>query len=216
MTKAQLEYQEYLQTPYWKKASDEVKRRAGYRCQVCNSDKALETHHRSYEHRGNEMEHLEDLICLCHECHDRFHRSMREPVPAPTPVPVVKRQPRKHKSKRKKIVSTPIDAELRAQLELYGCDRMVQGRRIIGRVDLEHIEEVLMPPGYGAIALTERLIYRCKGINGQFTKATLEALRVDKEREGWIQRIVGRRVSRTEYLRALFGRQVVSTNNPNY
>jgi 5-methylcytosine-specific restriction endonuclease McrA len=67
------EYQVYLQTDYWKAVSQEVKHRAGYKCQACNTPHDLEAHHRTYVNRGKEMEHLEDLICLCGVCHGRIH-----------------------------------------------------------------------------------------------------------------------------------------------
>ena len=67
------EYNDYLQTDYWKAVAVEVKKRAGYRCQVCNSQLDLCAHHRTYDHRGKELEHLDDLICLCRRCHETFH-----------------------------------------------------------------------------------------------------------------------------------------------
>jgi len=68
-----LTYNDYLTTDYWKEVSRRIKARAGWKCQVCNSPHGLEAHHRTYEHRGNEIEHLEDLICLCRKCHSSFH-----------------------------------------------------------------------------------------------------------------------------------------------
>lgn len=73
------EYRDYLQTDYWKLVSSEVKRRAGYRCQVCNGPDNLEAHHRTYEHRGSELEHLEDMICLCRKCHGLYHKPPEPP-----------------------------------------------------------------------------------------------------------------------------------------
>jgi len=51
--------------------SEETKRLAGYRCQVCNSEGELHAHHRTYERKGDELQ--SDLICLCNECHILFH-----------------------------------------------------------------------------------------------------------------------------------------------
>lgn len=67
-------YSAFLNTIYWKTVSEEVKRRAGYRCQLCNSDKNLNAHHRCYDHKGTEVLHMEDLICLCHDCHEHHHK----------------------------------------------------------------------------------------------------------------------------------------------
>lgn len=74
----QSSYQDYLQTSYWKNVSLAVKRRFGWKCGICNSPLDLCAHHRTYEHRGNELEHLDDLICLCKKCHQIFHAVERE------------------------------------------------------------------------------------------------------------------------------------------
>jgi ribosomal protein L34E len=74
----QSSYKEYLQTPYWKEVSRVVKRRYGFRCGLCNSPLDLCAHHRTYEHRGKELDHLDDLICLCKKCHRTFHAVERE------------------------------------------------------------------------------------------------------------------------------------------
>jgi len=73
MTKAQKRYYDYLKSPEWISVSTLVKKRAGYKCQVCNSPHDLQAHHRTYENRGNEINHLDDLICLCRRCHNIFH-----------------------------------------------------------------------------------------------------------------------------------------------
>ena len=68
-----MKYNKYLQSEYWHEVSRRVKERADYRCQVCNSPHDLQAHHRTYEHRGYELNHLNDLICLCRKCHATFH-----------------------------------------------------------------------------------------------------------------------------------------------
>lgn len=75
------EYHEYLQSAYWKQVSAAVKERAENRCQMCNGKDRLEAHHRTYEHRGREMEHLGDLICLCRNCHGFFHEKKNQAKP---------------------------------------------------------------------------------------------------------------------------------------
>lgn len=67
-------YSMFLNTVYWKTVAEEVKRRAGYRCQLCNSEDDLNVHHRCYEHKGTEIFHMNDLICLCHKCHEHHHK----------------------------------------------------------------------------------------------------------------------------------------------
>jgi len=66
-----LPYAEYLKTDHWKRMSAMCKRNADYRCQICNSTKALEAHHRTYERLG--WEAPGDLTCLCGACHAKFH-----------------------------------------------------------------------------------------------------------------------------------------------
>lgn len=55
-----------------------MKKRAKFRCQLCNSPLDLQAHHRTYEHKGDELNHLNDLICLCKKCHKNFHAVERE------------------------------------------------------------------------------------------------------------------------------------------
>jgi len=64
-------YHEYLQSKQWKVRSNQARKRAGYRCQLCNSKKSLEVHHRTYERIGFESQ--DDLIVLCNKCHEKFH-----------------------------------------------------------------------------------------------------------------------------------------------
>lgn len=71
-------YKEYLDTPEWKSRSERMKRIAGNRCQVCNSPDNLNTHHRTYDRRGNEkMGEGGDLFVLCEECHELFSKNGR-------------------------------------------------------------------------------------------------------------------------------------------
>lgn len=66
-------YAEYLLTPEWQKKRMKALRFAQFRCQLCNSPDSLNVHHRTYERRGNEL--LGDLITLCRDCHEIFHRN---------------------------------------------------------------------------------------------------------------------------------------------
>lgn len=67
-------YKEYLQTQHWKDTRYAAMKRAGFSCQICNSKKPLQTHHRTYERRGFELP--SDLIVLCADCHKHFHHRM--------------------------------------------------------------------------------------------------------------------------------------------
>lgn len=68
-----MDYYEFLNTPYWKAISEKMKSKANWKCQLCNSNEKLATHHRTYDHHGYEIMNLKDLIVLCTECHEKFH-----------------------------------------------------------------------------------------------------------------------------------------------
>lgn len=93
-------YQEYLKTDYWKAVSDAVKKRADYRCQLCNSQHDLCAHHRTYERRGRELDSLSDLTCLCRRCHEIFH-GKQEPIKPTEPV--------ERKAPKKKVFDGALD-----------------------------------------------------------------------------------------------------------
>ena len=64
-------YRQYLRTPEWQRTRKAALKRAGYACQVCNRNRILHVHHRTYERRGYEL--ARDLIVLCDECHALYH-----------------------------------------------------------------------------------------------------------------------------------------------
>jgi hypothetical protein len=69
-----MSYKDFLKTPYWKAIAVKVRQNAGYSCQMSKSHKTqLQVHHRSYEHHGYEHLHLEDLVCICKNCHQTHH-----------------------------------------------------------------------------------------------------------------------------------------------
>lgn len=69
-----MKYEDFLQTDYWKMVSEQARINAHYKCQLCGcNDKKLNVHHNTYEHRGEEFKHMEDLICLCEDCHNFYH-----------------------------------------------------------------------------------------------------------------------------------------------
>jgi hypothetical protein len=74
---AEMEYGEFLQTPYWKCLSREVRRLAHYKCRLCNGNGELHVHHNSYQNLGRELKSMRDLICLCADCHETFHAERR-------------------------------------------------------------------------------------------------------------------------------------------
>lgn len=64
-------YREYLQTAEWQETRKQALKRAHYKCQLCNREGRLNVHHKTYEHRGQELN--SDLIVLCENCHGKFH-----------------------------------------------------------------------------------------------------------------------------------------------
>ena len=64
-------YEDYLRTPEWGRKREGALERARGRCQGCDADRHLEVHHRTYEHRGFEMDW--DLTVLCAACHTAVH-----------------------------------------------------------------------------------------------------------------------------------------------
>ncbi len=72
-----MDYSNFLQTPYWKAISAHKKFKAGYRCQVCNSPNRLTTHHRNYGIHGYEHANMWELTVLCTHCHEQFHDQHR-------------------------------------------------------------------------------------------------------------------------------------------
>jgi Zn finger protein HypA/HybF involved in hydrogenase expression len=68
-----MDYYEFLKTPYWKAIAAHTKYKAKYRCQLCNSKEGLATHHRTYEIHGAEHAHMNELIVLCTQCHEKHH-----------------------------------------------------------------------------------------------------------------------------------------------
>ena len=70
-----MSYANFLRTLYWRTIAEDVKKKVDYKCSLCGkkTDK-LEVHHSTYEHHGWEHKYRKkDLICLCHDCHTRYH-----------------------------------------------------------------------------------------------------------------------------------------------
>lgn len=70
------DYYDYLKTPVWKYISSIVKLLAKYTCAECGKRYhpiCLAVHHKTYEHLGSELDHLDDLVVLCRDCHMKTH-----------------------------------------------------------------------------------------------------------------------------------------------
>jgi len=69
-------YQTYLGSEEWNKIKKKALQRADFKCQLCGcprSYRKLHAHHNSYENVYNEK--LEDIIILCADCHEAFHKT---------------------------------------------------------------------------------------------------------------------------------------------
>jgi nucleoside 2-deoxyribosyltransferase len=66
-------YSNYLLSDEWRKLREQAVQRAGYKCQMCNSNGELHVHHRTYQ-TFNTDSVINDLIVLCKNCHEQFHR----------------------------------------------------------------------------------------------------------------------------------------------
>ncbi len=78
-------YERYLETDHWQAIRNLALKEAKYKCSLCNKAVPLDVHHRSYKHRGNEQNHIEDVTVLCRDCHQNFHSQLQKP---PIGIPV--------------------------------------------------------------------------------------------------------------------------------
>lgn len=232
-TQSQERYRDYLKTDYWKQVQFKVKERAGFRCQACNSQLDLVAHHRTYEHRGSELNHLGDLICLCKRCHAAIH-SLIEPQqvqqqPAQVIHQVVVEKVTLSKKQRRRLR----EAELSKLIEqgaaapksqIYTPPETVSTGTtkplfIKKPKVIPHTEEDIdrdMPPGDSAdIVLTAELVNKLR-TNGTFCHAALAPLGIIRSdlTVGWPGRLVGRVISRAAYRTALAGRYYYGARMP--
>jgi len=68
-----MRYADFLHTPYWKAISYREMKKANFKCSYCKSYELLDTHHLTYSNHGYELNHPEDLVVLCRNCHERAH-----------------------------------------------------------------------------------------------------------------------------------------------
>jgi hypothetical protein len=64
-------YEAVMRSPGWRRRRFRALRRAGRRCQACGARGALDVHHLSYAHLGDERPY--ELAVLCEACHTRAH-----------------------------------------------------------------------------------------------------------------------------------------------
>ena len=76
-----LPYSLYISSPGWARRRERALAEALNRCQVCYAGddggeaQRLDVHHRTYERLGHELP--TDVIVLCSDCHDLFHKHGR-------------------------------------------------------------------------------------------------------------------------------------------
>lgn len=64
-------YDNYLRSPEWREKRKRVLRRANGECEGCGDNYAVQVHHLTYEHVGDEF--LWELRAVCPACHERVH-----------------------------------------------------------------------------------------------------------------------------------------------
>jgi len=79
-------YKEYLLSDKWDSKKKKVLERAKHRCQICNSEKRIEVHHRKYP-KVLGTEPICDLTVLCHSCHELYTFKIQKYC---QPLPVTK------------------------------------------------------------------------------------------------------------------------------
>ena len=68
-----MQYNKFLNTPYWQLSALQTKRESGWRCACCGARRNLVVHHDDYKRHGYEMYHTAELKCLCKTCHESLH-----------------------------------------------------------------------------------------------------------------------------------------------
>lgn len=74
-----MKYDAFLKTPYWRALRAVIIDRDKGSCRNCTATTDLHVHHRTYEHRGFEFQHADDLTTLCSGCHAKFHEKNPRP-----------------------------------------------------------------------------------------------------------------------------------------
>ena len=60
----------------WDKVRKDAYRRAGYKCCICGAKGVLEAHEKWRYDDGKALQKLEDVLALCHGCHEVKHISL--------------------------------------------------------------------------------------------------------------------------------------------
>lgn len=92
-------YAEFLKSQFWAEVSSRCKELAGWKCEKCGRDIGLNAHHKVYRNDWYETK-IEDLICLCYQCHGKEH-GRKMPSVLPQPIPKGKMNFKQWKRKKK-------------------------------------------------------------------------------------------------------------------
>lgn len=66
-------YRAWINSDDWKKIRKKKLIEEALQCEICGSAKNLAVHHITYEHLLEEDNHMDDLIVLCKNCHEKAH-----------------------------------------------------------------------------------------------------------------------------------------------
>jgi 5-methylcytosine-specific restriction endonuclease McrA len=70
-------WEDHINSPEWRALRVRVLERAGGLCEGCRQAPAVQVHHLTYKHLGNEL--LWELVAVCDACHERAHREVKHP-----------------------------------------------------------------------------------------------------------------------------------------
>lgn len=104
----QPKYKIFLKTYYWIIIADMVKYRMHFLCMLNfkHDNTFLDAHHGGYDIHGRELQNIDLIISLCHDCHQRYHLD----APIRTEVPPVAVEKREY-SQPKEIIKEVIKIE---------------------------------------------------------------------------------------------------------
>jgi len=71
------EYQQYLRSRKWKNLRHQAIKRDNFRCTGCGYIGVLEVHHTHYKGVFEMEFSVDQLISVCHECHEDIHTKLR-------------------------------------------------------------------------------------------------------------------------------------------
>lgn len=72
----EIPYKYFTNSPLWKYESCVIKTLNNFTCALCEKQYQpthLVVHHHTYEHIGSELNHLNDVMVLCNDCHMEIH-----------------------------------------------------------------------------------------------------------------------------------------------